>query len=81
VREALDLAAGSPQVQLRMNPADHQALKSQIETIVQEFSRLSQVNVVADASIGPGGCRLETQHGVIDQRIEAQLARIEAELA
>ena len=31
-------------------------------------------------SITPGGCRVETRYGAIDQQFEAQLARIEEEL-
>ena len=54
VREALELAAGSAQLKIRLNPADPASL--------------------------PGGCRVETRFGVIDQQFEAQLARIEEEL-
>jgi flagellar biosynthesis/type III secretory pathway protein FliH len=37
--------------------------------------------VVADESISPGGCRIETRYGEVDQQIEAQLRRIEEDLA
>ena len=36
--------------------------------------------LAADENISPGGCRVETEHGSIDQQIEAQLARILEEL-
>lgn len=80
VREALELSAGTPQVQIRLHPADHQTLGRQVELLVQEFGRNSQVSVVGDPQITAGGCRLDMRHGVIDQQIEAQLARIEEEL-
>jgi len=35
---------------------------------------------VADPDITPGGCRVDTQFGSIDQQLETQLARIEEEL-
>ncbi len=79
-REALQLAAGGSQVRIRLNPADQQALGAQLQTLVEEFSRLAPAEIVADPSITPGGCRVETRYGAIDQQFEAQLARIEEEL-
>jgi len=80
VREALQLAAGSGQVRVLMNPADHQALGGELQALIAEFSRLAPAELSADASIVPGGCRVETQYGTIDQQFDAQLARIEEEL-
>ena len=56
------------------------ALGKQAQQLIGQLSRVASAEVVADAAISPGGCRVETRHGVIDQRIETQLARIEAEL-
>jgi flagellar assembly protein FliH len=80
IREALQLAAGNGHVRLLLNPADHQALQSQVQLLVQEMSGLGQTQVIADATVSPGGCRVETLFGSIDQTFEAQLARIEEEL-
>ena len=63
-----------------MNPADHAAFGGQIDRLIAEFSRLGSAQVVSDPEISAGGCRIETQFGVIDQRFESQLARIEQEL-
>jgi flagellar assembly protein FliH len=80
VREALEMAPGQSQITLRMNPDDQSALSCQIERLVQDFARLATLEIVADPAITRGGCRLETRHGAIDQQLETQLARIEAEL-
>lgn len=80
VREGLDLAAGSAELRIHMHPADHAAFGGQIERLIGEFSRIGSAQVVGDPEISVGGCRIETQFGVIDQRFEAQLARIEQEL-
>lgn len=80
VREALEMAAGASQITVLMNPADREALSSQIERLVKDASRLAPLEIVADPSITRGGCKLETRHGSIDQQLETQLARIEAEL-
>ena len=80
VREALELATGSTQIRLHLNPADHETLGPQVASIVKELSTLAPAELVADPEISPGGCRVETCFGVIDQQFEAQLARIEEEL-
>lgn len=80
VREALEMAAGNAQITLRLNPADHTALATQIERIAQQMAGLAPVRIVADAAIAVGGCRVDTEFGSLDQRLEAQLARITDEL-
>ncbi len=81
VREALELSAGSSQLQIRLNPADLKALSEQVQTVINETTPLAETTVIADAEISSGGCRVETRFGVIDQQIETQLKRIEEELS
>jgi flagellar assembly protein FliH len=80
IREALELAAGSPHVTLHLHPADWEALGCEREEFVAQFGRLAPTDIVADPTISQGGCRVVTQHGYIDQQLETQLARMEAEL-
>ena len=80
IREALELAAGSSQVRIRLNPADHKEIGQRAEMLLDELSTLTTAELVADPQITPGGCRVETRFGVIDQQFEAQLKRIEEEL-
>ena len=80
VREALELAAGSAQIRIHLNPEDRQALGRQVQMLVQEMSGLGAAEMIADAGCRRGGCRVETRFGTIDQQFEAQLARIEEEL-
>jgi flagellar assembly protein FliH len=80
VRETLEMASGRPQVDLHLHPADHKTLAIQLERLAEHFGRVSQITLVADPTVSQGGCRLQSRHGVIDQQIEAQLARIENEL-
>jgi flagellar assembly protein FliH len=81
VREALELAGSSSRVRIFLHPDDQAALGRQLPQVVDEFSRLGKSEIVADKQISRGGCRVETDYGVIDQQFEAQLARIEEELA
>jgi flagellar assembly protein FliH len=80
VREALELAAGSSHLRIHLNPADHQVLAGEVQTLAKELAALATCEIIANPDITAGGCRLETQFGVIDQQVESQLARIEEEL-
>ena len=81
VREALEMAAGQSQIVVRMHPEDQKILATQLKQLSTETERMGTFELVPDESITRGGCKLETRHGSIDQRLETQLARIESELA
>jgi flagellar assembly protein FliH len=81
VQEALDLAAGSPNVRLHLNPEDYRVLGVQVRSLMDAMSSIGDAEAVPDATIGQGGCRVETRFGTIDQQIDSQLRRIEEELA
>jgi flagellar assembly protein FliH len=67
-------------MRILLNPLDLQSLGNQARMLVDELSPHIETELTADAGITPGGCRVETQFGVIDQQFEAQLQRIEEEL-
>jgi flagellar assembly protein FliH len=80
VRQALEVAAGSPRVKLRLNPDDYASLGSHAAELVRTLSECGQPEIVPDGSVSRGGCLIETQHGVVDARIETMLERIVSEL-
>ncbi len=80
IREALELAAGSSQLRIHLNPSDHKEIGPRAEMLLDEMATVTTAELVADPQITPGGCRVETRFGVIDQQFEAQLKRIEEEL-
>jgi flagellar assembly protein FliH len=80
IREALELASGCNTITLRLHPADYEALGDLRETVTHEFANLAATDIVPDANITPGGCRVETQYGYIDKQLATQLSRIEEEL-
>ncbi len=81
VREALELAAGSADIRIYLNPDDHRALGAASRLLIDELNRAGNAEVVTSSEVSSGGCRVETRFGAIDQQIETQLARIEEELA
>ena len=80
IRETLELAVGSSHLRIHLNPDDHQTLAPRVQTLIKELAGLAATEVVSDPHVSPGGCRVETSFGSIDQQFEAQLARIEEEL-
>ena len=80
IREGLELAIGQERITVRLNPADHAALGDRVLKISQHLARLGQVQVISDPQITSGGCRIDTEFGNIDQRVETQLSRIAQEL-
>ena len=80
LREALELGTGSTSLRVRLNRDDYEALKPQVDLLVQEMTRSIPTEIVGDALVSPGGCILETPQGTIDNQIESRLARINEEL-
>jgi flagellar assembly protein FliH len=80
IREALELGMGSPALNVHLHPDDIAVLKDRVQEISTRLTKLGAVRVVADSTVTRGGCRVQSDYGVIDQTIEAQLQRIEQEL-
>ena len=81
IAETLRLATGTAEITLHISSTDYENLGPQIERLATTLCQLSPSQIVADAAITPGGCRVETRFGEIDQQIESQLRRIEEDLA
>lgn len=80
VREAVQLVANASRIQIRLHPQDERTLRPQVEKLIGELAAVGKTEIIADESISPGGCRVETQSGFIDQQLETQAARILEEL-
>ncbi len=81
MRDALELAMGAGKVTIQLSPQDYDALRDRAESVAQQLGKLAATNIVPDPDVSPGGCRVVTEFGVIDQTFEAQLDRIAEELA
>ena len=54
---------------IQLSPVDQSTLKKQVQQIANVFAPLANVNVTASEAVAPGGCRVVTEFGVIDQQI------------
>ena len=75
-----ELATGCSQLKIRLNPDDHQHIAGHVDLLAEALHPLAASEVVADADVSPGGCRVETNFGSIDLQIESQLKRVVEEL-
>jgi flagellar assembly protein FliH len=76
IRAALEQLAERERVRLHMNPADLEALAQREIDIPREFGTFEHIEIIADETVGSGGCAVETESVSVDARIETQLQRI-----
>ena len=73
VRTALDKLAASEFTRVRVHPADAGTVRQHLERL----RPASQIEVMADAALAPGGVLFETPKGTLDASVETQLSEIE----
>ena len=81
IAEALRLATGTAEITLHVSPdrLRKPGLANQ-RVWPRSLANLRRARSWPTPTITPGGCRVETKFGEIDQQIESQLRRIEEEL-
>ena len=80
IRESIELLSNSRQLRIHLNPQDQHSLGAETEKLAAQIARVASVEIVADASVSPGGCRVESDQGLVDQAVESQLQRVLEEL-
>lgn len=69
------------QIRIWLHPDDHRLLAKLRPELVQTVSQAGRsVEVVESEEIARGGCRLETESGVLDATLETQLGQVRREL-
>ena len=77
---ALRLVMRSHDVKLHAHPDDCETLKLLLPTIQRRWPALTHVELVEDANLARGGCRVHTEGGLIDADLQTQLDRVAADL-
>lgn len=80
IKSALQLAAGAPQIKLRLHPDDAAILGEHASEVVRALAACGDAQIVPESALARGSCVVETQHGTIDARLETLLERIVSEL-
>jgi flagellar biosynthesis/type III secretory pathway protein FliH len=76
VRHLLELVRHEHDLQLRLHPADAEALREALPELLTEAESVAHVELIADESVGRGGCVLVSRRGTIDATLDTQLDRI-----
>lgn len=77
-RTALQLVRGQESIKIKVHPEDVEGVRRLHTEILPDAGE--NIQVVADQQMERGGCLIETDFGMIDARIDQQLAAIAASL-
>lgn len=80
MRNALHMAKGQACTKIKTHPVDGDTARQLLHEEIQDADAVDKIELVADKSIDPGGCLIETDFGTIDARIEQQLLAVESHL-
>jgi type III secretion protein L len=76
-RECLQGLRRERSLTLRVAAADADLMRHRIGLLREAIGPHRSIEVVADPAIGPGGCIVESEYGVIDARLETQIRCME----
>ncbi len=74
--EAVRLMGRRSDVVIRVNPVDGEAARQFAPTLLEARDLCRHVEVIEDAEIAPGGCRVQWGSGMVDSDLDTQLDRL-----
>lgn len=80
LREAMKLVAHAADIRIAIHPTQKQTLDAALPAFRLAWPDLKHVELVDDAALAPGGCRIFTTRGRIDADLDGQLDRVVADL-
>ena len=80
VREALTGVRPGKHLVIQVNEAEAQAVRARVSALKESLSTSSEIEIVASASVSPGGCVIESELGIVDARLETQMKCLEEAL-
>ena len=80
MREAMKFAVQAADVRIVIHPSQLKTMTEELPKLQMTWPNLKHVELMQDASILPGGCRILTRHGEVDAQIDEQLERVIGEL-
>jgi flagellar assembly protein FliH len=73
VEEAIQKAVKSGEFYIYVNPDDHAVIAAKADELIAGMNGLNNIVVKKDASVGRGGCRVESDNCTVDGTITSQL--------
>ena len=80
LQEAMKFVCHAADVRVAIHPKQKQVLEDALPRLRMAWPQLKHLEIIPDASIAPGGCRIFTARGQVDGDLDAQLDRVINEL-
>jgi flagellar biosynthesis/type III secretory pathway protein FliH len=80
LQEAMKFVCHAADVRVAIHPKQKQVLEDALPRLRMAWPELKHLEIIPDASIAPGGCRIFTARGQVDGDLDAQLDRVIGEL-
>jgi flagellar assembly protein FliH len=80
IEEALRLVVHTADVRIAVHPSQKETLTQILPRIQAQWPNMKHVDLIADGTLAPGGCRIFSGTGQIDGDLDLQLTRIAQEL-
>ena len=80
VKRAIDKTGDREELTVRVNPENLESTINAQEDISLSSKGIRKLKILADSTVAPGGCVVETQSETVDARVERQLSEIEQAL-
>ena len=80
LQEAMKLVVAKTGVRIAIHPSQRETLDAALPQLLLAWPALAHVQVVEDAALAPGGCKVLGEHGQVEADLDMQLDRIAAEL-
>lgn len=80
IEEALRLVVHSVDVRIAIHPSQKEMLEGVLPRLKAQWPNMKHVELIADGTLAPGGCRIFSGGGQIDGDLDLQLNRIAQEL-
>lgn len=77
IENALQSSVRADHYRIRISPVDLEKVTQQKPLFLASISGLKNLSIEADASISPGGCRVDSDLGDVDATLETQLEAIQ----
>jgi flagellar biosynthesis/type III secretory pathway protein FliH len=80
LREAMKLVVHAADLRVAVHPAQVKVLAEAMPKLQLEWPALEHAELIEDATLAAGGCRVFTLHGRVDADLDGQLNRVVADL-
>lgn len=71
-KECMELIKNRPLVNIYVNNADYHMVQEDENELLQGLPGKVELHILADNGISPGGCRIETDQGLVDATLETR---------